>query len=129
MSKSAQKFAIGHVFTDPDKRKLKIHGYCEGKYYLHYVIDRSISETALLATGAVKKDDLKIGNTVMFPNRREFILLERQRSATKGSSEGFWFYRDPADVVKTEHELQDLVPPDDWYWQGPPKSPSRRALV
>lgn len=122
------KFPIGQIFTDPDRRKLKIHGHGKGgKYLLHYVIERSIPESALLSTAGIKLSDLKPGRIVLFPSGKNMMLIERQRSARKGSSEGFWFYRDPVDVVMTEQELDELVPPAGWFYQGPPKSALRRA--
>ncbi|NDE68228.1 hypothetical protein EB052_01330, partial [bacterium] len=73
--------------------------------------------------------ELKSGNIVLFPSGKNMKLIERQRSARRGSSEGYWFYRDPVDVVMTEQELEELIPPDGWYYQGPPKSSARRRPV
>lgn len=92
-----------------NQRTLRICGYSGSDYLLYEVIHRRMPESALLETKGVNKSDLVSGKTVLFPSGRYFTLLDRQVSGGKKLKEGWWSYRDPVDITKSERELDEYV--------------------
>lgn len=112
------KYKVGQVFKTPDYRKLKIHGYREGNNLLHYVERGCVFESDLLATKGITKNNLRSGSKVLFPNGRYFTLIECFGVDSKKAKDRRWSYRDPVDVVMSDHELDQLQPEGVAYWSG-----------